>query len=596
MDKWLLVGGKTVVSLALFALTGCIEFGDPNRNRPPNVLTPVHITFMHMNDLHAHLVPHDDLVRTGATAKIEKRGGIARLATKIKEIRAENPVNVLVNVGDTFHGGVEARFTLGNAIVEPVNALGIDIGVPGNWDFAFDVLTFNARFAPPSLTNQTGSVKRPNYLNLAANMTNALGNHPLPPIETRYIDGIWVGFIGLTSDIVPLMHPALSLGFGFTTGEQNYVNLINGLARKLRDQQKAAVVVVLSELGIHKNKRLADAIDPGLVDVFFTGHTHEATFTPLTSASGALVVEAGNDGYLGRMDIHLDNAQIVRQDWQLIPLDATVAEDPAMQLLVEQARAPFFSADVNMVEPNQFSEQTLSQPIDTVVGKTELILDRRHALEHTFNNTFTDWLKAKANTRVAITPGFRFDSVVPGAGYMFEDATIATGDITLEDVYRFIPVHFTMGLAESTGIHLKRTLEKALSSAFSQDSFAQNGGFFAGISGVSLQVDLAKPDGFKITSMTFKDTGAEVTDTSVFSVAGCIRPMEFKNKLCSFEGFSKFVHLINPATTKPYTGTDFLIESLQTNVINVARNDVQDISGVQMWPQSDYMQPIGLVP
>ncbi len=115
------------------------------------------ITFIQLNDLHAHLTPHRDLVRSQSAsgspvAVIETLGGLARIATLIKKIREESTASVLMNIGDTYHGGVEALYTRGNAIVEPVNALGIDIGVPGNWDFAYGPVTTRLRYSDPDST------------------------------------------------------------------------------------------------------------------------------------------------------------------------------------------------------------------------------------------------------------------------------------------------------------------------------------------------------------------------------------------------------------------------------------------------------------
>lgn len=566
------------------------------KEEPPNVDGPVHVTFMHINDLHAYLVPHKDIIRdANNTTKIVERGGLARISTVVQDIRAENSNSVVMNIGDTYHGGVEARFTKGNAMVNPVNSLSVDVGVPGNWDFAFDPRSFYQRYG----AMRDANVKRPSFPNLAANLTNTFGGVILPATRLKNYGGTRVGFIGLTSDIVPMMHPALSVGFSFTQGEQKYKDLVEKHARELRAKD-AVVVVVMSELGLHKSKRLADIIAPDLVDVVFVGHTHELTEVPITSASGALVVEAGNDGYLGRMDVFVNQRKITNMEWSVVTIDDTIPEDPFMKDLIDKERAPFFSPTINMTEPlGAFSSspQTLTQPIGTVVGHTNLPLHRRHALQHTFNNAFTDYLRTSAGTDVAITPGFRFGSVVAQEGYIYEDNSVATGDVTVEDVYRFIPVHFTMGLAQSTGIHIRRTLEKALVNAFSHDSFAQNGGWFYGISGLDMQVNLANPDGSKITSMRLKDTGALVTDTTVLSVAGCIRPLEFRNKLCSFSDFSMYVELLNPATGSAYTGTDFLIDMLQNNgPIHALRTDIRDISGLQMWPNNNFYQPIGLVP
>lgn len=73
------------------------------------------ITFMELNDLHAHLVPHTDVVADGnGGTKVAMCGGLTRIATLVKQIRAENPDSVLMNIGDTFHGGAEAFFTIGD--------------------------------------------------------------------------------------------------------------------------------------------------------------------------------------------------------------------------------------------------------------------------------------------------------------------------------------------------------------------------------------------------------------------------------------------------------------------------------------------------
>ncbi len=160
----------------------------PAPTTPPAPVSPpassgIHtITFMHYNDLHAHLNPHPDRVSDGhGGSKIEIRGGVARAATLIQRIRQENPDSVLMNIGDTYHGGAEAWFTLGNAIVPPVNALGIDVGVPGNWDFGYSATVFRLRYtdAPfadimavaDRLRPKFNKIMRPNFPNLAANMT-----------------------------------------------------------------------------------------------------------------------------------------------------------------------------------------------------------------------------------------------------------------------------------------------------------------------------------------------------------------------------------------------------------------------------------------
>lgn len=72
---------------------------------------------------------------------------------------------------------------------------------------------------------------------------------------------------------------------------------------------------------------------PGTVDVFFSAHTHETVFVPLQSRSGALVVEAGDDTYLGRMDIRVLNGKVVDRQWKLEAVTTDIPEDGAIKAL-----------------------------------------------------------------------------------------------------------------------------------------------------------------------------------------------------------------------------------------------------------------------
>ncbi|MCK7471151.1 MAG: metallophosphoesterase [Desulfomicrobium escambiense] len=441
------------------------------------------VSLIQLNDLHAHLAPHPDLIADPASptgTHVGERGGLARTATLIKRLRAQNPANVLVNVGDTFHGGVEAMYTLGNAVVDPINALGVDVGVPGNWDFAYGPSVTRRRYTNDTRFSLPGydpgiEIKKPNFPNLAANVKYTRSGPTssrefLPPTLMLTRGGVKVGFIGLSSDIVPYMDAMLSYGLTFTQGESAHRDLINQYAANLR-AQGANVVVVLSELGIHKDYRLAQIIKPGAVDVFLSAHTHEATFTPLTSASGALVVESGNDGYLGHMRITVKNGKVTTHAWELLAITPDMSEDAQVASLVRQERAPFLAGDVNMTIPLPYIQQQLTMPIDTILTTSSVPLDRRHALESRFNNAFTDLLRDRTGKRIAMSPGFRFDSVIGAAGSLLEDNTVATGAVTVEDAYRFFPVSYSLATAEVGGARLRQIVEDSLVHTYSTEVF-----------------------------------------------------------------------------------------------------------------------------
>ena len=571
------------------------------------------VTFLHFNDLHAHLAPHADLVsetagQPGATAHLAERGGLARLATLIKQQRAAYPASVLMNIGDTYHGGVEALFTNGNAIVDPVDALGIDIGVPGNWDFAFSPAVTRLRYGSPSamekrlLEAAAGmTIKRPAFTNLGGNVTLTVGSsagQPLMP-ATRIlsIDGVKVGFIGITSDIVPEMHSVLAIGMSFLAGETAYRDYVNANATQLR-ANGAQLVVVMSELGIHKDARLADVIQPGSVDVFFSAHTHEAIFEPIKGKSGARVVEAGNDGWLGRMRVTVEAGKSPSFEWAMLPVTPDMAEDPATKALVDAARAPFLAdadhdgkLDTPLALPNPAIAMTLTQPIDAIAGHVDAPLDRRNALESSFNAAWSEALRGYAGTELALTPGFRYDAVV-APGETYEDGHVASGDLTVEDVYRYFPVPYSLATGTVSGARLQEVVDANLAGVFSHDAFAQHGGWADGWAGVNLQVDLAAEDGARVQAMTRSD-GSAITASDSLSIAGCQRPMDDADVLCSYSGFTDVAPLINPETSQAWLVQDLFSALLaQGQIVAPARAHIVDTAATPLWPVQQAVQPL----
>lgn len=568
------------------------------------------VTLIHLNDLHANLVPHLDLERVepggGAPAamRVVERGGIARIATLVERIRAENPDAILMNVGDTYHGGVEALYTRGNAIVPAVNALRVDVGVPGNWDFAYGAVTTRMRYSaepawPARFLNWllwSDPVERPNFPNLAANLTQTLppfsrGELLLPGTLVRDAGGVRIGFIGLTSDIVPRMAKPFAWGFDFLQGEESYRDLINRSVAKLREEG-AEVVVVMSELGLHRDRRLAEIVKPG-VHVFFSAHTHEVTVVPLDSASGAVVVEAGNDGFLGRMDITVREGDVIERAWRMIPVDASTPNDPGVQKLVDEARAPFLAPDVDMELPAPWVELPLTRPIDTVVGRFDTLLHRRNVLQNPFNALLAEVIRRAAGTQIAMTPGFRFDAVVLPRGERGDSSVAAAGEITLEQLYRFLPIAPSLAVGVIRGEELRDILELELTRVFSADAFQHSGGWFGGFGGLEIEVDLTQPDGERIRRLHLSGSEEPISDDAILTVASCVRPFEEDDTMCSNPGYREVTELENPATGRAWSPLELLTHAFETGAVPVTPSSrVEDRGGLALWPQGRFIQPL----
>lgn len=563
---------------------------------------------IHLNDLHANLVPHLDVVRRdtpdgAAESLVVERGGLARIATVIREIRAENPHSLLMNVGDTYHGGVEALYTRGNAIVAPVNALGIDVGVPGNWDYAYGPLVTRLRYAPARSTLArfanwlTGgdAIGSPNYPNLAANLRQTFppvfGAPLLPGTRLLETGGVRIGFVGLTADIVGRMAKPMAWGLEFVQGEESYRDLVDQSARKLRSEG-AQVVVVMSELGLHKDVRLADVVAPG-VDVFFSAHTHEVTFEPLRSASGALVVESGNDGFVGRMDLTVRDGHVVDRAWSVAAVTAAIPEDAEMAELVAAARAPFLEADVHMDHPMGWIDLPLTEPIDTVIGTTDVFLHRRNALHNPINDLLAEAIRRLANTAVSTSPGFRFDAVVPPKGAELAQGGRATGEVTLEQLYRMLPVSPDAATGQVTGGSLRKVVELELTRVFSEDPFSHSGGWFGSFGGVELEVDLSRPDGERVLEMRLAESDSLIAEDQVVSVTSCIRPFDDAGTMCGNSGYDEVVPFIDERTGEPWNPFSALRHALETGeAIEKTSAHVTDRGGIDQWPAGWAVQPL----
>lgn len=616
-------------TLSLAAFASCAPADGAHRPDETDTVVDRRVTFIQYNDFHANLVPHRDLVRDPDAAggfRIVERGGAARIKTVFDRIREDDPQAVALNVGDTFHGGVEALYTDGEAVADVVAAMQFDVGVPGNWDFGYGPGVSWKRYRgedamPDLMARQAAHVRTVGFVNLAANavvdadetsslpaiaarqLSSALepwdGDPWLPPTHQMTVNGVNVGFIGLTSDIVERMHPMMALGIAFELDEGRTREMVERHAAALREDG-AQVVVVLSELGIQKDLKLADTIDPGTVDVFFSGHTHEVTTQPLQSDSGALVVEAGNDGYVGELTFALLDSGASEATWTLYPVDASIEPDEDVAELVRSARAPFVGDDVYVEPggdgffPGPLAGRPLTRSIETVIGQTDRLLHRRDSLESSFNNAYTDWLvhyaeDAEGGVDGAMSPGFRYEVPLAPAGWDVGNGVTATGDVTLEEAYRYFPAPYTIGVGTTTLGDARQIHEDLYSYVFSPDIWRQNGGWVDGFSGFEIGLDLAAADGARITDISMTDGRSH--DGAALRLAGCRRPMDEDGVLCSHEGFSDVHDLVNPESGLPLSPIELMEWGLSRGVPE-PRQSHRDTSGEPMWPVAEYVQPL----
>ncbi|VAW65903.1 hypothetical protein MNBD_GAMMA08-477, partial [hydrothermal vent metagenome] len=428
------------------------------------------ITLIEMGDLHGTLVAHSAILKNpdGTERAVVSAGGLARLKTVVNDIRSDNPEAVLLSTGDLTHGSAEAMFTLGDAMMVPINAFGIDVYTPGNWDFGYGGAVFRNRFTtfgpkptiPGNLRAMSGhigcddvpviagltdaasgytcteitdtapfptpegkGVIKANFPAVAANLYNAAplpaplrGKPVLPAFKMLERNGTQIAVIGITASIVPQQADAFNIGLRFTQGVEELPGLIDQV-----QALGAELIVVQSELGLSQNIKIAQSFKD--IDVIYSAHTHEVTTgallvtkndvmrttpgEPLSRKArrklqkgATIVVETNRDMYVGRLDLELSHGTIEDFDWQAIPVDESVAEDPAMAELVAAMEEDFIAGEDGLVKRHTFLPGGFRNPaaqglqliddLDTVVGYTDTLLLRHHVLEDTLNNFLAD--------------------------------------------------------------------------------------------------------------------------------------------------------------------------------------------------------------
>ena len=347
-------------SLACFALALAL---------PVAPATAADVTFIHIGDIHGHLMPRPS-VRGETTAKTE--GGLARMYTKISEIRAQHgDRSLLINTGDTIQGSAEAMFTRGQALVDVLNKFGIDAYAPGNWDWVYGTERALELFA--------GTQAKAPWNALAANAyfegephEARKGERLLPPYLIREVDGVKIGILGFTTDRGPqVVGRGVTKGVRFTKGDAELKEFVS----VLREREQVALVVVISELGLSNNIRLAEQM-PG-VDVILSSDMHEITREPVITVNKTLVAEVGQDGQVvGELSLVVDNGRIADWKWTLHHIDDRIKPDAGIANLVADVRRPFLAGPQFTLHVNPFNGTRLTRPLDTVVGRTTVALHR----------------------------------------------------------------------------------------------------------------------------------------------------------------------------------------------------------------------------
>lgn len=380
-------------------------------------------TILHTNDEHSTLLPspmadyHPEI--TG-----KAKGGFARLATKVREIRAESALRsepvLMFSGGDIFGGSPFAWLILDGYAAELslMQHIGYDAIVVGNHEFDYGPEVF-ARYAKAA-----GYPDANAHTTLLSSNIEIPSGHILNEVDIqayRLIDldhGLRIGVFGLLGkdavSVAPYAEPV-------TFAEQH--ETAAKMVKKLKNFG-ADVIIAVTHSGIPEDRALARAVPE--IDLIVGGHDHQEIPEPILEGRTVILQSGYYLRNLGRARFAYD-AETKRihpineaDEPYLIPLDASVAEDPETAVMIAEYE----------IKLNQLVARLTSGQISDVresVAKSEYNLTRSPAFSETQVGNFATDAMRLITERIT---GERVHFAFQGNGVLRADITPGVADFS----------------------------------------------------------------------------------------------------------------------------------------------------------------------
>jgi 2',3'-cyclic-nucleotide 2'-phosphodiesterase (5'-nucleotidase family) len=424
--------------------------------------TGTDITIVHINDTHAKVFEgkYDGM-------------GIAKVAAKVEELKAENPNVLLLDAGDTFHGTTFATLNEGESIVKIMNAMKYDVMAAGNHDFNYgqDRLVELAEMAE--------------FPVLADNVVKEDGTKLLESYVIKEVDGVKVGIFGLASpETAYKTHPDNVKGITFVDPVESSKAMVAEL------EGKVDVIVALAHVGVDeetivKSTDIAEQVEG--IDVIIDGHSH-TEFEKGMMVNGVLITSCGE---------YTKNVGII----DLTVVDGKVTEKSAKLFTKAEAADLEPSAEITALMDEIKTEQ--KKITDVVLSSTKVTLDGEReqvrAGETNLGNLIADAMINESGAEIAITNG---------GGIR---ASILPGEITKGDIITVLPFGNFIVTKDVKGSDIKAAIENGV------DSYPGTKGAFPHVAGIEYTFDANLPAGARVTSVTRNGMPLDMNKTYVLA-------------------------------------------------------------------------------
>lgn len=429
----------------------------------PPLSAEVKLRVIHTNDLHARALENKDEL------------GYARIATLVKQLRAENPNTLVLDAGDTFHGLPFANLEQGASIAKLMNAVGYDYMTLGNHDF---------NYGQARLLELEKQIKFPI---LAANVYKD-GKRMFKAYEIKNIAGVRVGIFGMASPETSYKTDPVGIkGITFTDPVAESKMVVAEL------KKNADVIIFISHIGLDDSSdptsiKIASMVEG--IDLIVDGHSHSSLETVMArNKTNTLIAQAGDYGKaLGVVDLVVStNRKVVSK----LARSITVEKSPG---LVADAAVKDISDEIKNAQAPMLAEK---------VGSTTVVL---LGVRNDVRTAQTNLGLLIANSMMDISGA---DIALMNGGGIRE--SIPVGDILKDHIFKVLPFGNYAQTIEVTGADIKAALENGVGKLPAPD------GRYPHVAGATFAIDATKPAGSRVTNIVIKGKPIDMAKTYILA-------------------------------------------------------------------------------
>ncbi|MCI8538013.1 MAG: bifunctional metallophosphatase/5'-nucleotidase [Oscillospiraceae bacterium] len=384
-------------------------------------------TILFTHDTHDHWLPLPD--EDGGSY-----GGYARLSTLIHQQRAEHPDALVLDGGDFSMGSLfQTIYSTDAPELRVLGAMGYDAATLGNHEFDYRSQGLaKMLWAAVDSGDRLPALVQANYKPPASDKDtwDAWKDYGITDYTVIKKGSVNYGIFGLlgqdASDCAPMS------GMEFEPIAEAAARVVKEMEEDLRSRNEPYFIICLSHSGTDpdpkksEDQKLAEAVDG--IDVIISGHTHSTTEEPIR-VNDTLIVSCGP---------YTENLGVLTLSWkptgektvtnfELIPVDGNVPEDPSISALAAQFKAKVeenYLADYGLTFDQVLAKSSFSFTPITTFGNTQ----EDDSLGNLIADSYVYAVKqAEGANYVPV------DFAVVASGVV--RASFAAGDITVSDAF-----------------------------------------------------------------------------------------------------------------------------------------------------------------